>query len=71
MLAMTRTAVGTDTPVNVATIHAEAPAEAEKLLDLAQENLNARETFIEDLATSLAVHFGPGTIGLVTYPAGP
>jgi DegV family protein with EDD domain len=70
MLAISRTAVGANTPVNVATVHAEAPTEAEKLLELAQENLNVRETFIEDLATSLAVHFGPGTIGLVTYPAG-
>ncbi len=69
MLAITRDAVGADTPVNVAAIHAEAPAEAEKLLELARESLNVRQTFVEDLAISLAVHFGPGTVGLVTYPA--
>jgi DegV family protein with EDD domain len=69
MLSITRSAAGADTPLNVATIHAEAPMEGRKLLDLAQEELNTRETFLEDLATSLAVQFGPGTIGLVTYPA--
>ena len=69
MLSITRSAAGADTPLNVATIHAEAPMEGRKLLELAQEELNTRETFLEDLATSLAVQFGPGTIGLVTYPA--
>lgn len=69
MLSITQGTAGADTPVNVATVHAEAPVEAEKLLELAEEYLNVRETFVEDLAISLAVHFGPGTIGLTTYPA--
>ncbi len=69
MLSITRSAVGPNTPVNIAAVHAEAPTQGKKLLELAQEALNARETFLEDLATSLAVQFGPGTIGLVTYPA--
>jgi DegV family protein with EDD domain len=68
MLSITRSAVGPNTPVNIAAVHAEAPTQGKKLLELAQEALNARETFLEDLATSLAVQFGPGTIGLVTYP---
>jgi DegV family protein with EDD domain len=69
VLALAQEAVGVDAPVNVAAVHAEAPADAEKLLELAQQSLNVRETFVEDLATSLAVHFGPGTVGLCTYPA--
>jgi hypothetical protein len=69
MLSITRSAAGADTPLNVAAIHSEAPMESRKLLGLAQEELNTRKTFVEDLATSLAVQFGPGTIGLVTHPA--
>lgn len=56
-------------PVHVGIAHALAPAEAETLLALVKSRLNCRETFIADLALSLAVHFGPGTVGLATYPA--
>jgi fatty acid-binding protein DegV len=69
MLSITRSAAGADAPLNVAAIHAEAPMGGRKLLELAQEELNTREIFLEDLASSLAVQFGPGTIGLVTCPA--
>lgn len=57
-----------DRPVNVAVVHAQAAKRAETLLDLAQSNLTVRETFIQDVAISLATHFGPGTLGLVAYP---
>lgn len=67
IVALTREKVR-DRPVNVAVVHAQAAARAETLLDLAQSNLNVRETFIEDVAISLATHFGPGTLGLVAYP---
>ncbi len=57
------------TPVHLAVTHAIDRPRAENLLAQAQARLNCRDTFIADLALSLAVHFGPGTIGFATYPA--
>ncbi|MFQ5575842.1 MAG: DegV family protein [Anaerolineae bacterium] len=58
-----------DAPVNVGVVHALAPERAGILLDLARSTLNVNESFMAGVAISLAVHFGPGTLGLVTYPA--
>jgi DegV family protein with EDD domain len=55
-------------PVNVAVVHALAPDRAEMLLEQAIGALNVQETFVKDVAISLAVHFGPGTLGLIAYP---
>ncbi len=55
-------------PVYVGMTHALAPTEAEQLLTELQSRLNCRETFLTELALSLAVHFGPGTVGFATYP---
>jgi len=67
MLALMEEAVGTTEAVNLAVVHAEAPEEGQELLDRARRMFNCQETFIEDLAISLAVQFGPGTLGLVSY----
>jgi DegV family protein with EDD domain len=67
LLVLTEQVVGRQDPVNVAVMHAEAEEEARALLERAKERFNCQETFIEDLAISLAVHFGPGTVGLVSY----
>ncbi|NJN97211.1 MAG: DegV family protein [Anaerolineales bacterium] len=56
-------------PVHLGVTHAQAPGQAAELLALARRRLNCQETFIADLALSLAVHFGPGTVGFATYPA--
>jgi DegV family protein with EDD domain len=68
MLALAEEFVG-DTPVHIGLTHALAPIEAERLLVQLKTRLNCRDTFITDLALSLAVHFGPGTVGFATYPA--
>ena len=60
-------AAGHAAPVNLAVIHAEAPEAGQALLERARALFNCRESFVADLAASLAVHFGPGTIGLVGY----
>lgn len=57
------------TPVQVGIAHSLAPAEAEIMLALVKNRLNCRNPFIADLALSLAVHFGLGTVGLAVYPA--
>lgn len=68
MIALARETVG-DTPVHLAVAHAIDRPQAENILTQAQAQLNCRDTFIADLAMSLAVHFGPGSVGFVTYPA--
>lgn len=69
MLSMAEALVG-NAPIHLGVAHALAQAEAETLLAQARSRLNCRDTFIADIALSLAVHFGPGAIGFVTYPAG-
>lgn len=56
-------------PVKFAAIHAEAREDAEQLLQRARRELDCVDAFVDDLAISLAVHFGPGVIGTVVYPA--
>jgi fatty acid kinase fatty acid binding subunit len=67
MIEMTRERVG-DAKVNLAVIHAQAPEEAAALLEQAKRVFHCHEMFIHDLALSLAVQFGPGTLALATYP---
>jgi len=57
-----------DTLVNVGIMHALNPKRAQLLLDMAQNRLNIHEYFTGDLSISVAVHLGPGTVGLVAYP---
>jgi DegV family protein with EDD domain len=68
MLTLAEAAVG-QRPVHLGLTHALAPVEADTLLAQLQERLNCRDTFVTELALSLAVHFGPGTVGFATYPA--
>jgi len=68
VIEMARERVG-DATVNLAVIHAQAPEEAAQLLEQAKSALHVSETFVHELALSLAVHFGPGTLAIVTYPA--
>jgi DegV family protein with EDD domain len=67
MLMMAQAQVG-DAPVHVGMVHAMAQAQAEDLLAQVESRLNCRDTFVTDIALSLAVHFGPGTVGFATYP---
>jgi len=68
VITMARERVG-EAKVNLAVIHAQAPDEAAELLEQARRTLKVGEVFVHDLALSLAVHFGPGTLAVVTYPA--
>jgi DegV family protein with EDD domain len=55
-------------PVNLAVMHALAEADARWLIEKAQETLNVNEFIIDDIVPSLAVHGGPGVIGIFGYP---
>ncbi len=68
MLSLAAQKVG-DSPIHIGVAHAIDQPQAEHLLAQIKERFNCRDTFISDLALSIAVHFGPGTIGFATYPA--
>ncbi|RPI77689.1 MAG: DegV family protein [Chloroflexi bacterium] len=56
-------------PVRLATLHANARAEACDLIARANGNLNAVETIISEVSPVVGTHAGPGTVGLA-YMAG-
>ncbi len=66
MLELTAERVGS-APVNLGIVHAEIPQEAETLMAQARNMFNCQESYVNDLALGLAVQFGPGTLGVVTY----
>lgn len=57
------------TPVRLATLHAAAAEEAATLLDAANKRLGAVESILSEVSPTVAVHTGPGTVGLA-YCAG-
>jgi DegV family protein with EDD domain len=67
MMELVSREVGNSAPVNLAAIHADAPDEGQVLLEQARRIFDCRESFLVNLTTSLVVHFGPGTLGLVAY----
>lgn len=66
LLQLTADSVG-DSPVNLGVVHAEALDEGQALLTRAQAMLNCQESYINHLSPGLAVQFGPGTLGIITY----
>jgi DegV family protein with EDD domain len=67
MIEMMAVRVGTSARANLAAVHAEAEEEAHDLLERAKAVVDCQESFVTDLALSLAVQFGPGTLGLIGY----
>ncbi len=68
MVTLLEQAVGTARPIHLAVIHAQAPDEADSLLERLRSTFRVQEVLIEDLVASLAVHGGPGVIGVFAYP---
>jgi DegV family protein with EDD domain len=68
LLDLTKEVAG-NRPIKFAVIHGEAQAEAEQLLQTSKRMFDCKDAFVDDIAISLAVHFGPGVIGTVIYPA--
>lgn len=56
--------------VRVAYVHAGAPEEALKLEKIVESRLDVAESLMAELSPALAVHTGPGTVGLCYYPVG-
>ncbi len=58
-----------DQPVFLGVVHARDLVSGQSMLDEAKKRLNVKESFLTDLSISLAINFGPGTVGVVLYPA--
>ena len=58
-----------DQPVYMAVVHARDTASGQSLLDEAKKCFNVKDAILTNLSVSLAINFGPGTVGLVLYPA--
>jgi DegV family protein with EDD domain len=56
-------------PIFLGIVHARDLASGTALMAEARKHLNCKETVMMELAISLAANFGPGTVGLVLYPA--
>jgi len=51
----------------LAVIHAQAPEAAQRLVELCAQRLRVRPEVVNTLSIGIAVHFGPGTVGVVGY----
>jgi DegV family protein with EDD domain len=67
LLERTEQLVGTKNPINAAVVHAQVPHEGRALLDQVKRRFNCQRILSHDLVASLAVHGGPGVIGLIAY----
>ena len=57
-------------PVHVAAVHARDPESAKSLFERARKTFNIHELIITELSVAVAANLGPGTVGLIVYPAG-
>jgi DegV family protein with EDD domain len=56
-----------DRPARVAVIHAHDPETAEQVRAALAERVNAPQIIVSELSVGIAVHLGPGTVGVVGY----
>jgi DegV family protein with EDD domain len=56
--------------VNVAVVNARDPQSGQVLLERVKTIFNIKELIETELAISVAANLGPGTVGLIMYPAG-
>jgi len=68
VLSIGKETVG-DKPVHLGVVHARDIESGKALLEEAQKHFNIKSVQMTDLSISLAINFGPGTVGLVLYPA--
>ena len=56
-----------DRPVRIAVIHAHAPEAAEQVRAELAPRVRATQVIVHELSVGIAVHLGPGTVGVVGY----
>jgi DegV family protein with EDD domain len=69
MLDLLEERIGKRTPVRLATVHAAAHEEAQRVLEMAIARFSPVETFLTEASPVIGTHAGPGTVGLA-YCAG-
>lgn len=69
VLEMGKEAVG-DQDVYIGVMQARDPEAGKSMLAEARKRFKHKEAVMTELSISLAANFGPGTIGLILYPAG-
>lgn len=55
--------------VDMTVVHSRDPQSAQMLVEKVKARFNIRDLFVTDLSVSVAANLGPGTVGLVIYPA--
>jgi DegV family protein with EDD domain len=68
VIEMGKEAVG-DKPVHMGIVNARDEEAGKMLMEEARKNFNFKDVEFTDLTISLAINFGPGTVGLILYPA--
>jgi len=56
-----------DVPARIAVIHAHAPEAAEQVRAALAQRVQTTQITVHELSVGIAVHFGPGTVGVVGY----
>ena len=69
MIELVEERIAGRTPLRLATLHANAPEEAQELLEESTKKLNAIEKVFSEVSPVVGTHAGPGTIG-VAFMAG-
>jgi fatty acid-binding protein DegV len=50
-------------------VHARDPLAGKELMEQARRIFNTTDLFLTDLSVSVAANLGPGTVGIVAFPA--
>jgi DegV family protein with EDD domain len=58
-----------DKSIHLGVVHARDLESCKTLMEQAKSQFNVKDVVLTDLSISLAINFGPGTVGLVLYPA--
>lgn len=58
-----------DQPLMMSVVHARDPLAGKELMEQARKIFNTTDLFLTDLSISVAANLGPGTVGIVAFPA--
>jgi len=64
LIELVQERTGGETPLRIASLHANAKEEAEQLLEDAKSALNPAESVITEVSPAVGTHTGPGTLGI-------
>jgi len=56
-----------DQPIHACVVHAQVPQEAERIRQRLADHFDCRELFVVEFSPAIAVHVGPGAVGVAFY----